>query len=238
MENNTDSNISAQIGTKEPPNKPAGFVFEVKQWLGDHMVMSMSYAEQGMHMKLICIAWQETPPCTLPDDDALISQWLNIAEAAWVKIHKKKVMRAWKTLPNNVEGAGRWVLEGLQRSYIKQLQTSVARTAAANTRWQKEKDQKIQPTDLIELLQTDPKAYVWKMGIELLSSETDEKDARIKIGKWIKQYGEAAVSQTLSELSLKAATVADRFSYVSAALRNYTAKEKQRKAPGRGDLVL
>lgn len=238
MENNPNTDFLAELGAKEPPNKPAGFTFEVKQWLGDHMVMSMSYAEQGMHMKLICIAWQENPPCTLPNDDSLIAQWLGIAEAAWINIHKKKVMRAWKTLPEDSEGAGRWVLEGLQRSYLKQLQTSVARTAAANTRWQKEKEQKSKPVDLVELLQTDPKAYIWKMGIELLGSETDEKDARIKIGKWIKQYGEQAVSQVLSELSLKAATVADRFSYVTAALRNFTTKEKQRKAPGRGDLVL
>ena len=235
---------------KAPPSKPVGFQFDVRQWLGDQVVMSMSLAEQGMHMRLMCVAWQETPPCTLPDDDTQLSQWLNLPLGAWSKIHKAKVMRAWKTVPEGEPGTGRWVLEGLQRSYLRQVTVLAARSMAAQTRWQKERENRVLPleADLSEPQRAegqppaapveDQKAYVWRMGIDLLAPEHPTQKARQLIGKWIKDYGEANVAQVLTELSLKAHTVADRHTFVTAALVARGKKATQRKAAGRGDLVL
>jgi uncharacterized protein YdaU (DUF1376 family) len=230
---------------KAPPNKPVGFQFDVKQWLGDHLVMAMSLAEQGMHMRLMCIAWQETPPCTLPDNDAQLAQWLNLPVQAWTGIHKKKVMKAWKKVPDGEPGEGRWVLEGLQRSYLRQVTILAARSMAAQTRWQNERRDRAEvtptPGTVVEEDAppvVDQTALVWKMGLELLTPEYENIQARKLLGKWIKDYGEDAVAQVLTELSLKAHTVVERYTFITAALVARGKKVTRRRAAGRGDLVL
>ena len=226
---------------KAPPSKPVGFQFDVKQWLGDHMVMAMSFAEQGMHLKLMCIAWQETPPCTLPNDDAQIARWLGIAETAWVRIHKPKVIKAWKTVPAESDGSGRWVLEGLQRSYLKQVTILASRQAAANVRWSKEREsQAPQPTEPTLAVVEDQKSMIWRIGIELLSTEHESSKARQLIGGWIKKFGESTVAEVLAKLSIepKIRTVADRHTYITGALSQHMAKANKRTAPPRGDIVL
>ena len=217
---------------KAPPSKPIGFQFDVKQWLGDQNVMKMSYAERGMHLHLMCIAWQESPPCTLPDDDGLLSRWLNIAEAAWKNVHKKTVMSAWKQLPDDQEGAGRWVLEGLQRSYLRQVQILASRQAAALARWQP----KAEPT-----VEEDPKARIWRIGIELLTPELPDQKARPLIGKWIKQFGDQVVAEVLAKASIdpKIKQVADRYTYLTGMLSQHVRKDQQKQnGQRRGDLVL
>lgn len=238
-----------EVTIKAPLSKPVGFQFDVKQWLGDHMIMAMSYAEQGMHTRLLCIAWQETPPCTLPNDDQAIAQWLNIATPAWINVHKPKVMRAWKVVPSDEAGAGRWISEGLQRSYLKQVTILAKRSMAAQVRWQKDMESK-QITENISNdtsassavpLIADPEdktALIWAVGLQLLSTQYPAPKARTLIGRWIKDYGETLVAATLSELSLKASTVADRHTYVTGILSAHAKISTQRKASPRGDIVL
>lgn len=221
---------------RPPPNKPAGFQFDVKQWLGDYVVMSMSLAEQGMHMKLMCIAWQETPPCTLPDDDKQISQWLGLQGASWKNIHKSKVMKAWKQIPKNKENAGRWVLDGLQRSYFHQENVLKSRTMAAHARWNRESD--VKTTE-------DNTSLIWRIGLDLLKnynngSDYKSSDAKNRslVGSWIKNYGEKIVAKVLAEASLRAHTTADPYQFITKALSNEKKQSQTRKANNSGDLVL
>jgi hypothetical protein len=228
---------------KAPPKKPVGFQFDVKQWLGDNKLMAMSFSEKGMHLKLMCLAWQESPPCTLPDSDEQIAQWLGLATLSWTNVHKPKVMSAWKQIPPDEPHAGRWMLEGLQRSYHHQVKVLAARSMASQTRWEREREQALTPTgDDVEkipkITQTPP--TVWRVGAEFLGPQMEEAKARSLIGKWIRVYGQEVVAKVLAEASVSSVALqaADRLSYVTGMFSKDKAKTAQRQAPGQGSNVF
>ena len=112
-------------------NKRApGFTFYVKDWLGDDEVMAMDLDAQGLHLRYMCIAWQQQPPCTLPNDDSKLRKWAgNPDEENWLRI-KGQVFSAWE------EDNGRWVQNGLLRQFKKQSENSEKRKKAAEKRWE------------------------------------------------------------------------------------------------------
>jgi uncharacterized protein YdaU (DUF1376 family) len=107
-------------------NSPA-FQFYVKQWLGDRDVILMDWDARGMHLHFMCIAWQEDPPCSLPNNDAYLRKLVGNPRR-WSKV-KKQIFRAWK-LENK-----RWIQCGLLREYEKQRRFSESRKLNANKRW-------------------------------------------------------------------------------------------------------
>ena len=111
--------------------KAPAFQFYPKQWLGDDKVMAMDWDARAMHMHLICIAWQQEPPCTLPDDDDMIRRWLGNPRK-WEML-KSQIFTAWK------RENGRWIQPGLVAQFVRQSTFSKTRRDAANTRWEKEK---------------------------------------------------------------------------------------------------
>jgi uncharacterized protein YdaU (DUF1376 family) len=110
--------------------KSPSFQFYPKQWLGDDNVLLMDWAARGMHVHLMCIAWQQDPPCTLPDDDSIIRKWCGNPKQ-WSKL-RLQILRSWKSM------GGRWVQEGLLREFEKQQKYSDSRRQAAEARWKKD----------------------------------------------------------------------------------------------------
>lgn len=106
------------------------FQFYPKQWLGDDKVLAMDWNARAMHMHLMCIAWQQHPPCTLPDDDAMIRRWLGNPRG-W-DVLKTQIFSAW------VKEEGRWLQHGLLRQYNKQSAYSESRKEGAKARWNKD----------------------------------------------------------------------------------------------------
>jgi hypothetical protein len=107
-------------------NSPA-FQFYVKQWLGDRDIILMDWSARGMHLHFMCIAWQEDPPCSLPNNNSYLRKLVGNPRG-WPKL-KKQIFRAWK-LENK-----RWVQCGLLREYEKQRCFSESRKLNANKRW-------------------------------------------------------------------------------------------------------
>lgn len=108
-------------------NRSPAFQFYPKQWLGDDRVLLMDWDARGMHVHLQCIAWQQDPPCSLPNDDTALRKWCGNPKR-WRKV-KDQILSAWKLI------GGRWVQEGLLREYEKQRQYSESRRHAAEARW-------------------------------------------------------------------------------------------------------
>lgn len=100
------------------------FQFYPKQWLGDDKVMLMSWAARGMHFHLMCISWQQDPPCTLPDDDEMIAAWLGHPEN--FEALKTQIFRAWK------KEDGRWLQSGLLKEFQKQTAYRESRSKNAS----------------------------------------------------------------------------------------------------------
>jgi hypothetical protein len=111
---------------------------------------------------------------------------------------------------------------------------------AAQIRWNRERDAKLKEllpsndltTEAIIPAKNETKedqtALIWRMGVELLSPSHGNTQSRQLIGKWIKNYGEDVVASCLTDLSLKAHTVADRFTYISSILKSKNKLTTQR----------
>jgi len=91
----------------------------------------LSLEEHGAYLQLLQFAWL-TPECRIVDNDRRICAMLNITPRRWQRI-KPAVMAFW-TLDD-----GYWYQPRLHREY--ELVKKIARknSAAARTRWQKEK---------------------------------------------------------------------------------------------------
>lgn len=105
------------------------FQFYPKQWLADDNVLLMDLDAQALHLRCMCLAWQQDPPCTLPDDDDMLRKWCGNPQD-WDRI-KSQIFRAWR------KDGDRWVQDGLLRELTKQLDLREKRQAAAEKRWSK-----------------------------------------------------------------------------------------------------
>jgi len=117
----------------DPATHPPGFMFRVKQWLGDNNVMLMDWDARGMHMHFMCISWQQNPPGTLPDDDSKLRRWAH-NHAEWDRL-KSQIFSpdphqsSWKLID------GMWVQEALIKEFIRQAEYRLTRKRAAKKRW-------------------------------------------------------------------------------------------------------
>lgn len=102
-----------------------------KDILGDDWYLAMSWDARGMHMHFMFIAWQQIPPCSIPDDDRLLQAWLGYPKE-WPRL-KEEIFRAWRLQE------GRWYNDYLIRQHAKQEEFRDTRKKAAEIRWNKEK---------------------------------------------------------------------------------------------------
>lgn len=108
------------------------FSFYQDRWGADSLVQIMGMAERGMHLTLMCFAWQSSPFCSLPDDEVMLRAWCGHPEpSAWE--HHRAVLfsgkdgdprRAW------VFEGGRWWQIGLGRSLLEQVARRLRRQTA------------------------------------------------------------------------------------------------------------
>src|SRR6266576_2138918 len=66
------------------------FPFYPVDFTSDLKVVAMTYSEVGIYFTLLCIAWNEDPPGTIPDDDETISRYLHMTLKEWMR-HKPRV---------------------------------------------------------------------------------------------------------------------------------------------------
>lgn len=111
-ESTTSTNRMTRKVAKD--ERAPAFQFYWKQWLSDDNVLAMSWTARAMHMHFICLAWQQTPPCSIPDDDDIMRAWVG-HPGDWENL-KKQILRAWR----HDELTGRWVQDGLLRVWQTQ----------------------------------------------------------------------------------------------------------------------
>lgn len=76
--------------------RPPAFQFYPRQWMGDKAVLAMDWDAQAMHLWLMGIAWQSTPPCCIPNEEQLIRMWLkNPTDETWKRVWPQ-IVRGWK----------------------------------------------------------------------------------------------------------------------------------------------
>jgi uncharacterized protein YdaU (DUF1376 family) len=63
--------------------------------LGDDKVIGMNLSEFGAYVRLLCLAWQRTPPATIPSEDCLIAKLLGVTASEWARL-KPAVLPCWQ----------------------------------------------------------------------------------------------------------------------------------------------
>lgn len=106
-----------------------------KQILGDNLVLSMDWDAYGMHNWLLDISFQENPPGTIPDDQAVVRRWLRSpSDDVWRRVWPQ-LKTAWPILADGRRGN-----KGMMRTCERQRAYSESRSEAAKARWNKDDD--------------------------------------------------------------------------------------------------
>jgi len=71
------------------------FPLYVSDLLGDDKVIIQDLTQFGAYMRLLCLAWQQKPPATIPSDDAVIAKMLGITISEWAGL-KPTVIQCWQ----------------------------------------------------------------------------------------------------------------------------------------------
>lgn len=100
-----------------------------KQALGDDKILAMDWDARGMHWWLLNLSWQQEPPGTIPDDDAVIRRWLGSpSDDVWRRV-RPQIMTAWPVQDDRRANAG------MVRAAERQRAFSESRTVSARARW-------------------------------------------------------------------------------------------------------
>lgn len=57
-----------------------------RDWLAGGGTSVMTAEEKGAFIDLLCYAWEQSPPCTLPDDDVALAKLGGVTPARWKRI--------------------------------------------------------------------------------------------------------------------------------------------------------
>ena len=204
-----------------------GFKFLPHKWLSDQKVLAMDWDCRAMHLHLICIAWQNEPQGTIPDNDQLIVKWLNInLNDDYHQRIKKQIFNAWiKDKENNL-----WIQKGIRKN-IKQTENINPGFKLENL-----KNLPISKTILEEDPNPNDQITIWQLGLKMLQDDGYELlKARNYLGKLIKNYSEKSVAQAISEISLKKIKPANVASYLNAVAKQ---KANMENGKGKGGVVL
>lgn len=112
---------------------PPAFLFYPDDFASDGKVEAMTPEGVGCYILLLCKAWRENPPATIPDDDAILARWARVTDARWLEL------RSAVLSPFAPSNDGRLVQRRLRREYDKQRlnkkQRSTSGKLGAAARW-------------------------------------------------------------------------------------------------------
>lgn len=107
------------------------FSFYPKDFCQDSKVRLMTYEQKGMYIELLCIAWEQDPPGTLPDDNVVVAKYLGLLPEYWAR-HRATVLAAFYPGED-----GRWHQKRMEKEAEKARERVFLATAAADARWHK-----------------------------------------------------------------------------------------------------
>jgi uncharacterized protein YdaU (DUF1376 family) len=108
---------------------PGGFVFYPRDFSSDAKVELMTTEGVGAYVLLLCKAWFEEPPGSLPDDDRALAVWARMSLEGF-RAAKPSILAPFELKPD-----GRWHQKRMQSEYRKFAQIRAKRSKAAQKRW-------------------------------------------------------------------------------------------------------
>jgi uncharacterized protein YdaU (DUF1376 family) len=81
-------------------DRPPAFLFYVNDFASDGVVEAMSTEGVGAYILLLCKAWREEQPGTLPTDDSVLARWARLTPDRWSEV-KSAVLAAFSSGRDN-----------------------------------------------------------------------------------------------------------------------------------------
>lgn len=110
------------------------FPMYARDFPADGKVVAMTTEQVGAYALLLCFAWLETPPASIPNDDAILAAWVKLSVKRWERI-KGGVLVAWELRGD------RWFQKRLESEHLAAVEAyEKARnkgTRGAAGRWHK-----------------------------------------------------------------------------------------------------
>lgn len=75
--------------------RPPYFPLYVLDFAGSGRVEAMTTEAVGAYILLLCKAWHQDPPCSLPDDDRTLARWSRLSDDDWSSV-KLTVRACWE----------------------------------------------------------------------------------------------------------------------------------------------
>lgn len=91
----------------------------------------MTYEQKGMYIELLCIAWEQDPPGTLPDDNVVVAKYLGLLPEYWAR-HRATVLAAFYPGED-----GRWHQKRMEKEAQKASHRVLSAKANIAKRWEK-----------------------------------------------------------------------------------------------------
>lgn len=107
--------------------RPPAFLFYPDDFSSDGKVEAMTTEEVGAYMLLLCKAWREEPPGSLPNDDDVLARWARLSSSVWAEV-KARVLAPFSLGTDN-----RWYQGRMRREFEKLASSKKRRAAAAKT---------------------------------------------------------------------------------------------------------
>ena len=108
----------------------------IADFLADDKVALMTTEEVGAYILLLCRAWQQERPGSLPNNDEFLAAWARLSELRWCQIKGRVMMPFWF---NDSYPGGEWVQKRMARDHAQVSETlkkrSEAGKTAAEARW-------------------------------------------------------------------------------------------------------
>lgn len=112
---------------------PPAFMFYPSDFAADSKVEAMTTEAVGAYTLLLCKAWREEPPGSLPNDDFVLARWARLTSDRWTEI-RLSVLAAF-TLGKD----SRWHQKRMRREFNQVIERRNAKSEsgkrAAKSRW-------------------------------------------------------------------------------------------------------
>lgn len=100
------------------------FPFYVNDFANDPVVESMSTEQVGAYLLLLCKAWRQKPPGTLPKDDTVLARWARLSPERWSEV-RTGVLAAFCAGSDD-----RWHQKRMRQEFAKLAHISKSRSDA------------------------------------------------------------------------------------------------------------
>lgn len=110
-----------------------GFYFYPKDWIANPHIIGMTDQQYRAYHLLLCAAWLNDPPATLPNDTALLAKLAGVSLEIWEQIQAPIIDRFKLNCEN------RYHHPKLTATYKEARKKYNSRAKAASIRWGKEK---------------------------------------------------------------------------------------------------